>query len=52
MVTLKFWKNEDYERGYQNAILEFQKQYNLRKRKVVVNIDNSQIDQPSSNQMK
>ena len=30
-------KNDDYERGYQNSILEFQKQYNLRNRKVVVN---------------
>ena len=33
-------KNDDYKRGYQNAILEFQKQYNLKNRNVVANIDN------------
>ena len=43
---------DDYQRGYQNAIMEFQKQYNLRNRNVVVNkdknktsVDISPIDQ-------
>ena len=37
---------------YQNSILEFQKKYNLRNRKVVVNTEKSQVDQHSSSQMK
>lgn len=43
-------KTNDYERGYQNAILEFQKQYNLRNRNV--NVEKLQVDQPSNSEMK
>ena len=32
---------DDYQKGYQNVILEFQKQYDLRNRTFVVNKDNN-----------
>ena len=42
----------NYQRGYQNAILEFQKKYNLRNRNVVVHPKKDQVNQPSTNQKK
>ena len=46
----KNYEINDYERGYHNAILEFQKQYNLRN--MNVNAEKLQVDQPSNSQMK
>ena len=45
---------DDYKKRYQNAILEFQKQYDLRNRTVLVNSDKSKIsiDIPPINQNK
>ena len=51
-VDFEIPENEDYERGYQNAILEFRKQYNLKNRKGVVNTNKSHVDQHSSSQIK
>lgn len=45
-------ENMDYQRGYQNAILEFQKQYNLRNRNVIANPQKIQANQPSTGQKK
>jgi hypothetical protein len=44
--------SEEYRQGYQNAIFEFQKQYNLRNINVVVNPNKVQVDHPSTSQRK
>jgi hypothetical protein len=44
--------SEEYRQGYQNVIFEFQKQYNLRNKNVVVNPNKVQVDQPSTSQKK
>jgi hypothetical protein len=44
-------EKEDYRKGYQNSIMQFQKQYNLRNKKVAANPPKGpQDDFPSSSQ--
>lgn len=46
-------ESEDYKMGYQNAIMEVHKQYNLRNKKVAANPPKKiQIDTPSTSQTK
>ena len=42
--------SEQYQRGYQNAIDDFQKKLKLRRRDVIINKGRSNANHPSSSQ--
>ena len=45
-------ETKEYKRGYQNVVLDVQKQYNLRNGNVIINTNKDPIDQPSTSQPK
>lgn len=50
--NLLIMESNEYKRGYQNSVLDVQRQYNLRNRNVVINPNKDLVDQPSTSQPK